>query len=348
MGYFTNFAFEKNRNSVNSIRFWFINARPTALPQSLLPSLTAVTLAASSGSFSWCLSVLAVLGVIAAHLALNLFDDYFDYIKKKSDYREELVHEGFRARIGKCPYLTSGRATLKQLLAACLVFSIIAFFFGSIVLYYRGNFILYVVLITVILGFFYSAPPLRLSYHGLGELLIGIIFGPLNMIGTYYAACGEMNMSVLLISVPVGLLVMNVVYIHSIMDCIPDKKIGKRTLAVLLNNTTAMLVVLFFILFVPFALIAYGIIAGYLPVLYFLVFLTFPVAISLFYLMIEFVRHPDRQFSPKFWMGPLNNWKAIKAAGLDWFMIRWLSARNLMSFFCLIIIIISIVVKFKI
>lgn len=329
---------------MNNIKFWFINARPTALPQSLLPSLTAIALAFSSTGFSWWLSIFAVLGVVAAHLALNLFDDYFDYIKKKSDYRDELVHEGFRARIGKSPYLTSGKADLKQLLAACLMFSVVAFFFGSIILYYRGNFILYIVVATIILGFFYSAPPLRLSYHGFGELLIGIIFGPLNMIGTYYAACGEINMSVVLISIPIGLLVMNIIYIHSIMDFIPDKKIGKKTMAVLLNNTTAMLIVLFFILFLPFGLIAYGIIAGYLSAAYWFVFLTLPVAISLFYLMIEYVKHPDRKFTPKFWMGPMNNWKAIKAAGIDWFMIRWLSARNLLSFFCFIILIINVLI----
>lgn len=327
---------------MNTIKFWFINARPTALPQSLLPSILAVTLAISSADFSWWLSICAVLGVVAAHLALNLFDDYYDYTKKRSDYREELVHEGIRARIGKCPYLTSGQATLKQLLAACLIFSTIALLFGSVVLYYRGNFILYIVLITAVLGFFYSAPPIRLSYHGLGEILIGVIFGPLNMAGTYYAACGEINSSVLLISCPVGLLVMNIVYVHAIMDFMPDKKIGKRTLAVLLNNTTAMLVVLFFVLFVPFGMIAYGIITGSLSVYYWFVFLTFPVAVSLFYLMIEFVKHPERKFIPKFWMGPMNNWNAIKEAGIDWFMIRWLSARNLLSFFCLIIMIINV------
>ena len=329
---------------MDKIKFWLINARPTALPQSLLPSILAVALAGTSVGFSWCLSICAVFGVIAAHLALNLFDDYYDYTKKKSDYRDELVHEGMRARIGKCSYLTSGQSTLKQLLAACLVFSIVALFFGSVIFYYRGNFILGITLITSVLGIFYSAPPLRLSYHGLGEILIGIIFGPLNMIGTYYAACGEINNSILLISLPVGLLVMNIVYIHAIMDFIPDKKIGKRTLAVLLNNTTAMLAILFIVLFSPFAMVAFGIIARYLSVYNWFVFLTFPVAVSLFYLMIEFVKHPDKKFTPKLWMGPMNNWKAIKQAEIDWFMIRWLSARNLLSFFCLIIMIINILI----
>ena len=40
---------------------------------------------------------------------------------------------------------------------------------------------------------------------------------------------------------------------------------------------------------------------------------------------------------------PLNGWERITRAGIEWFMIRWLSARNLLAFFCLIIIIINIV-----
>jgi 1,4-dihydroxy-2-naphthoate octaprenyltransferase len=303
-----------------------------------------VCLATSASGFSWWLAVLAVLGVVAAHLSLNLFDDYFDYRKKKSDYRDDLVHEGFRARIGKCTYLTSGEATLQQLLKACFVFLVTGIVFGGIILYFRGMMILYIALITAFLGISYSAPPFRLSYHGLGELLIGLIFGPMNMLGTYYAACGEINQGIILISIPVGLLVMNIVYVHSILDFIPDKKIGKKTLAVLLNNTTGMLVVLFLILFLPFGIIAYGILSGHLSCTYWWIFLTLPMAVSLFYLMLEYVRNPERQFDPRFWMGPMNGWKRIQQAGIGWFMIRWLSARNLLSFFCLAIIILCLVV----
>ena len=328
---------------MKTILFWYRNARPTSLPQSVLPSVLAFGLAASAEGFSWWLGILAVLGVAFTHLGLNLFDDYFDYTKKKSDYRDALVHEGFRARIAKCPYLTSGQATVSQLLKACIIFSAIGVSIGAVIFYFRGIPILYIALITAVLGLFYSAPPFRLSYYGLGELIIGLIFGPLNMLGTYYAVAGEISNAIIFISIPVGLLVMNIVYVHSILDFIPDKKIGKRTLAVLLNNTTAMLVLLFLIVFVPFGIIAYGIFKGDLPSLFWFVFLTFPMAVSLFYLMIAFIKDPQRKFTPRFWMGPMNDWKMILEYELDWFMIRWLSARNLLTLFCLIILILGFI-----
>ena len=328
---------------MNIIRFWFDNARPTALPQSVLPALTAVFLSIHADDFSWWLAVLAVLGVIFAHLGINLFDDYFDAKKKKQTYREEIVHTGMRARICKTPYLTSGATTENKLLIACFVFCGIALLFGSAILWFRGINIAFIAAITAVIGIQYSAPPLRLSYHGLGEVVICLIFGCLNMIGVGFAASGEFSRELFLLSLPVGLLVMNIVYIHSILDFHPDKAVGKRTLAVLLNNQKAMLVLLFFVIFVPFLSVLTGIILKICSIKYLFVFLLLPMAIALFYMMIEFVRHPEGQFKPRFWLGPFNQWKTIKEYKLEWFMIRWLTARNLISFFCLIIIILQFV-----
>ncbi|MDR2689845.1 MAG: prenyltransferase [Azoarcus sp.] len=324
------------------IKFWFFNARPRALPQSLLPALLAVCLAKDAPGFSIYLACAAVLGVLCAHLSANLFDDYFDYRKCRTDYRDTLKHEGFRARIGKCLYLTSGQATLGQLLAAALVFMGLAFILGSVILYFRGGVILGVMIATAILCISYSGPPLRLSYRGLGELAIGLIFGPMNMLGTYYATCGEMNRTITLISIPIGLLVMNIVYVHSMLDFVPDKKLGKQTLAVLLDRTTAMLAVLFLVLFLPYLVIGYGIFYGHLPRFYGISLFTLPMASALFYMMLTYVRVPDRKFSPKPWMGPMPGWQRFEAMGIDWFMIRWMLARNLLSLLCLIIMALSL------
>lgn len=327
---------------MNIIRFWLKNARTTALPQSLMPAALAVCMASQREGFSILLGILAVLGVVAGHLSMNLFDDYFDYKVKKSDYRQQMQHKGMRARISKCVYLTSGDATLKQLLAACCVFGAIALTIGFVIYLHRGNAILILAAFTALLGVSYSGAPLRLSYHGLGEILIGIMFGPMLMTGVFYSACGVFDWSVLFVSIPVGLLVANIVYTHAIMDYEPDKEVGKMTFAVLLNDKKRMLLCLLLLLVMTFAFVISGVIVGYLSPYYLLSLLTIPMAIGLYRLMIEFVRHPDRSFTPRFWMGPMGNWQRIQAIGIDWFMIRWLLARNLLSFFCLITMIISL------
>ena len=326
------------------LHFWWKNARPIALPQSLLPSILAVCLASKSPDFSIYLSIFAIAGVVLAHLCSNLLDDYFDYrATNTTSLRTELTRKGMRARIAKCDYLTSGKTTLKQLFTVCSILGTLAITIGVIVFLQRGIAILYITMTGALLGFFYSGPFLKLSYRGLGEIVIGLMFGPLLMCGVYYAACGVLDWSVLFISTSVGLLVINIVYTHSIMDYEPDKSCGKMTFAVLLNNKKYMLISLFIILFTAFALIIAGVILEYISKPYLLVLLTLPMAVSQFFLMLKFIKHPQNTYKPHFWMGPMGDWKGIKKAGIDWFMIRWLLARNLISFFCLIIIIVTVV-----
>jgi len=328
---------------VKRIFFWLKHARSIALPQSVMPAVLAVCMASQRDGFSFPLGLLAVSGVMAGHLSINLFDDYFDYKVKKTDFRSRLEHQGMRARIAKCTYLTSGEATLQQLLIACCFFGVVALCIGCILFIYRGYVILLLAAITGITGIFYSGPPFRLSYRGLGEVVIGIVFGPLLMTGVFYASSGIFDRSFLFIFIPVGLLVANIVYTHSIMDYEPDKMVGKMTFAVLLKNKKFMLTCLALLLVLTFSILASGVISGYLSLLYLFPLLTVPMAINLYRLMVEFVRDPHRSFTPRFWMGPMGNWTLIKKVGVDWFMIRWLLARNLLSFFCLILMIVSLI-----
>jgi 1,4-dihydroxy-2-naphthoate octaprenyltransferase len=328
---------------MNTICFWFKNSRMTALPQSLLPAIVAFCMASREDGFSPVLGLLAVAGVVMGHLGLNLFDDYFDYKVRKTDFRSRMQHKGMRARISKCVYLTSGEATLKQLLTACCVFGAVALTIGFVIYLYRGSWIGLFAVLTAILGLSYSGAPLRLSYHGLGELLIGILFGPMLMAGVFYAACGTFDRSVLFVSIPVGLFVANIVYTHAIMDYEPDREVGKMTLAVLLKDKKRMLSCLFLLLLTAFVLVISGVVSGHLSPYYLLSLMTLPMAAGLFYLMIAFMRDPGRSFTPRFWMGPMGDWKRMQAIGIDWFMIRWLLARNLLSFFCMILMIVSLI-----
>ena len=314
-----------------------------ALPQSLMPAVLAVCMASQKDGFSVFGGILAVLGVGAGHLSANLLDDYFDYKVKKTDFRKQLEHQGMRARIAKCTYLTSGETTLRQLLIACFIFGAITLVIGLALYWFRDRNILILAVITGVLCVFYSGPPLRLSYRGLGEIVIGIVFGPMLMTGVFYAACGVFDRSVLFVSVPVGLLVANIVYSHAIMDYEPDMMVGKMTFAVLLKNKKLMLGFLLLLLISTFAIIIIGVVYSYLSPNYLVSLLAIPMAVSLYRLMVAFVRDPKRSYSPRFWMGPMNNWKRIQEAGIDWFMIRWLLARNLLSFFCIILMIASFI-----
>lgn len=338
---------------MNKIKFWYNNARPSALPQSVMPAVMAICMAAANsdwngffcfekGSFSLPLAIIALLGVVFAHLSVDLFDDYFDYRNAGIESRERLSRAGMRARMGKAEYLASGQATLKQTRNVAAGLGLVAVALGAVVLYFRGWDILIVAAVAAFLGFFYSAPPFKLCYHGWGELLTGIMFGPLLMIGMSLAACGTIPSGMWLISAAVGLLVVNILYTHSIMDCEPDKSVGKATLATLLKTPVRQLAFSFIFNFLPFALMVVGVVLHLFSFWLLLVFVTLPMAIYLFRIMVVYcdeVRHnrQPQSYEPKWWMGSMQRWDLIKEAGIGWFMIRWYLARNLITFFVIII-----------
>ena len=328
---------------MNKIGFWINNARHIALPQSILPALLAFAMAGTHPDFSWWLGLVALFGIICAHLGMNLADDYFDYKVKSGENRNEMAAEGMRARIAKYPYLTSGQATVKQLAGAIVVFLLIASICGAVILYFRGINILYLALIAGFLGISYSGWPFRLCYHGYGELVIGLMFGPLLMIGMQYAAADVFDATIVLVSVPVGLLVTNIVYSHSIMDAIPDEKVGKMTFARLLAKPKWMIFFSGIFNLVPFVIIAVGVALGLLHWAYLSIFILLPMAIYLVDSLNQFVHHKTVDIQLKPWMGPMGEFDKYREVGIDWFMLRWLIARNLVTFFCLILAIVNLI-----
>lgn len=326
-----------------NILYWLDNARYIALPQSVLPALVAIFIAGGDPNFSLIYGLLALFGVMFAHLSMNLFDDYFDFQTGGIEVRDMMNQEGIRARIAKSPYLSSKEVTPRQLFMVAVVFSLVALAFGLAIFIKQGLTCLYIALLAGFLGYFYSGRPLRLCYHGLGELVIGIVFGPLLMSGVYYASCGHFSTPIWYISAVMGLLVVNIVYTHSIMDFSADRGNRKKTLATILGNSTLNLMVSAIFNFFPYLIILSACHLNVLPWYYLSVFLFLPLSIYLYYLIYEFVYHPEKEFQRHWWLGPLDRWQEIREAGLDWFLLRWYTARNITQFFSIVIIICAII-----
>ena len=57
----------------------------------------------------------------------------------------------------------------------------------------------------------------------------------------------------------------------------------------------------------------------------------------------RFINNLPCDDTPRWWMGPMGNWNEYVKAGVDWFLFRWLMARNINTFFCLVVIIVFII-----
>ncbi|MCL2200537.1 MAG: prenyltransferase [Oscillospiraceae bacterium] len=323
---------------LKTLLFWLRNARWVALPQSLLPALAGVAPAVAYEGFSAVLSALAVFGVCMAHLSLNLFDDYFDFKKADTGGRDRLARAGMRARTGKCSYLLSGEATIGNLLTAALIFGGMAGLCGIVIFLHRGMPVVWIALITGFLGIAYSAGPLRLSYRGLGELTLGVIFGPLLVTGVHFAASGIIGAQPLILGTALGFLVVSILYTHSLLDLEADKSVGKLTLAGLVQNPKHRIGLLCVFLFTPYIIFVTGVIFQKLTVWSCLVFLTLPLTVALVRSVMQFMKNPDAVALRKAWHGPMTRWDEIEEEGIGWFMLRWYLARNILTAFALLAI----------
>lgn len=329
---------------MGKIKFWFNNARPQSLPQSVTPAFLAACMAFGHDGFNLLIALLALVGVICAHCSINLLDDYFDYKNAGIESREKLVRAGMRARLGKCPYLAEGKASLKETRNVAYLFGLIAVVCGCGVCFFRGWEVLIFIFAGAFLGYFYSGKPFSIAYHGLGELLTGLMFGPLLMPGMYFAACGEICSEIWFMSVAVGLLVVNILYTHSVLDCEADKSVSKTTLAVLLKTPARQLAGCWCFCFVPFLVVLLGVVLKQLSPVFLLSWSALPMSVGLFSMMRKFFSDPNYQYERKKWMGQMENWDAIVDAKIDWFMIRWFLARNIITLFATTSSVVAVVI----
>lgn len=345
-------SFEKYyRGHHKGLFFWIRNSRAIALPQSALPALLAIVLCIGQPGFVWWIAILAFSGVCIGHLGLNLADDYYDY-RRDSRIRSTLSKSSIRARLDKCTYINNGDATIDDLRHAMIVFLAIAGGFGCLCVlaqfllngWQSALWVVMYAILGLFVGINYSGGPLKLCMHGLGELVIGLMFGPLLMLGVQAAVCGiAFSWPMAVMSAAIGLLVTNIVYVHSVMETAADAELGKMTFARLFKsrNTQLFFVAVFALL--PFCLLGLGIYLGWWSWWYLATLLTLPMSVYLIYSLQRFVNGLPTNDNPRWWMGPMTEFEIFKETGIDWFLIRWLLARNIVMYWCLILIIVQII-----
>lgn len=125
----------------------------------------------------------SLIGSIALQAGTNLINDYYDHIKGADNERS----------LGMGGAIQRGELTPRQVFWG----GIAAFGIGSLVGLYivsvAGEFILILGVISVLVGFFYTAGPAALAYIGLGELAVFTFMGPVIVIGAYFVQAGQVS-----------------------------------------------------------------------------------------------------------------------------------------------------------
>jgi 1,4-dihydroxy-2-naphthoate polyprenyltransferase len=167
--------------------------------------------------------LLGYLVLLPAHLSISYSNDYFDVDVDK--YDKPTFFSGGSGVLVNHPELRKPAKRIAITLILCslalgivfqMVYSFPIWFLGLVVL---GN----------LLGWFYSAPPLRLAYRGLGELSMAVSIGLLIPGLGYLVTTGQMNQDGLLFIIPLMLYGLAFILNVEIPDMESDRLGNKRT-----------------------------------------------------------------------------------------------------------------------
>jgi 1,4-dihydroxy-2-naphthoate octaprenyltransferase len=178
---------------------------------------------------------LAVFGLVVAHAANNMINDYFD-LEGGID-----TDDYVRAQYAPHPIL-SGWVTKRQLATAILIANAIDLAILLYLVSQRGPLVAAFALGGLFVSVFYVAPPIRLKWHGLGEPGVFIVWGPLMVVGTFFVATGQIPGWVWIASLPYAILVTTVLFGKHIDKIEADTAKGVRTMPVILGERRARLV----------------------------------------------------------------------------------------------------------
>lgn len=287
------------------ILFWLRNARVKTLPLSLLPAGLALTMSQYEPHFTWWIGLLALLGVAMAHLGLNLAIDYF-YFRRHHPNNDSEEMEANKARFytsTRCKYITSGQATMAELYRVirlvfflCSAFAFAAFLCriyldnAGIMLHPRAldHSALYMAFYGVmgmIICVLYTAGPQRFSEHGWGELIIGLMFGPLVMLGMQATCCSiGISAPMVVMSVAIGLLVINLTYISAVIEGGKDAIFVKNFLNIAHIGKAAYIIEMFNVVvcaLLPYICLCAGVWAGWWDIRCLAVLALFPISLYL-------------------------------------------------------------------
>lgn len=255
------------------LRF-FLATRLPFLTATLVPVALGIAAAATQHRFNLGLAALTLLGAVAVHLGLNVANDVFDATSGADDYNVNPTLFSGGSRV-----IQYGLVSLRQMIAISAVAYAAAIAIGLYLASVAGWGLLWLGLAGVLISFFYTAPPLRLVHRGLGEPATALGFGPIMVLGAYYVQTGHYALQPLVLSIPVALLVMLILYANEIPDRVADARAGKRTLVVRLSRKVVLQGYGVAAALAYLALVV-GVLAGLLPWPTLAALLTIPLAVK--------------------------------------------------------------------
>jgi 1,4-dihydroxy-2-naphthoate octaprenyltransferase len=252
----------------STLSIWRKETRANFLILSVVLVMIGGAAGLRSGRFHVGVFILTVLGVVLAHISVNLLNEY-------SDWRT-----GIDRHTRKTPFsggsgtLQAGHLKPEQVRAVARGTLFAAFLIGLGLAYRSGWPVLALMAAGGLTAIFYTDVLTRWT---LGEPASGITLGSFVVLGAYYVQTGRFDAPIIWASIPPGILTALLLFLNEFPDAEADRAGGRRHLVIVLGKPLAAKLYAFLLLTV-YMVIAAGLAAGALPKGTLLAFLTLPIA----------------------------------------------------------------------
>jgi 1,4-dihydroxy-2-naphthoate octaprenyltransferase len=189
-------------------------------------------------------------------------------------------------------------------------FYVIAIAIGLFLGVTRGPFVLVLLVFGFFCAFFYTAPPIKFGYRGVGEIAQLLCFGPGIGLGAYYVQAQKISWEAFWGTLPFGVMLFSMITINEIPDYLEDREGGKLNLVARFGRKAGVR------LFTTSLLSAYGailvgIILKQIPILGLISFLTLPLAYKTISVLRAYYHEPVKMAPANLGMICIHNFTAI-------------------------------------
>jgi len=235
--------------ALKRIGLWLRTIRAPFLTATLAPVLIGSAVAfhdlkGSGMTQSWSPRLFWTVlgGACLAQIATNASNDYFDHTSNADEVNKVASPFNGGSRVIQVGLVTPGQVLLTAFAAILGAISIGLYLNKEISGEFLGNTpLLWIGILGTFLSLGYTGDPVRLGYKGLGEIAIALGFGPVMVLGSHYVLTSPIHntnlsnwnwIEALLVSIPIAILVMLIVWINQFQDAPADASVGKNTLVV--------------------------------------------------------------------------------------------------------------------
>lgn len=215
---------------MDRLSFWLKEIRAPFLSLSLVLVFLGTSIAFSEGVFHLWRALLALIGLAALHISVNVLNEYSDFQKTGID-----LYTSPTPFSGGSGMLVAGKIAPAQAYVVGIGFLALGAGIGLFFLWLTNLWLLPLLLLGGFAVYFYTD---FLARYALGEVFAGLGLGALPVLGASFVQTEHYSIQAIAGAIPAGILTFNLLLINEFPDLEADTWGGRKNLLIVLGALT--------------------------------------------------------------------------------------------------------------